>query len=103
MVNIFKKRRDYLTKEIINIGNLEYSEPEGAFYLFVKIDYYFNEKCRNSLEFCKWLLEEHGLALVPGSAFFMENYIRIFYAAFMEIIKEAVKRLKKALGECIEN
>jgi aspartate aminotransferase len=103
MVDIFKERRDYLTSEISKIKGLSYYPPEGAFYLFVKMDYYFNEKRKNSMEFCKWLLEEHGLALVPGSAFFVENYVRISYAASMEVIKEGVSRLKKALGECIEN
>jgi len=102
MVEIFKKRRDFLTKEISGIKGLSFYSPEGAFYLFVKIDYYFSEEHKDSMDFCKWLLEKHGLALVPGSAFFMENYVRISYAASMDTIKEGVLRLKKALGECIE-
>ena len=52
----------------------------------------------NSVEFCTYLLEETGLAIVPGSAFGREGYVRLSYAASMETLEKAAERLERAVS-----
>ncbi|WP_035053672.1 pyridoxal phosphate-dependent aminotransferase [Carnobacterium pleistocenium] len=87
----YHKRRDYLFEELTQLG-FEIARPNGAFYLFAKIP---QEYIQNSMEFCIELAEKDKLALIPGSAFGSagEGYVRISYAASMEKLVEAVKRL----------
>jgi aspartate/methionine/tyrosine aminotransferase len=71
--------------------------PDGAFYLFVRIDNYFSEAMPDSAAFCRWLLETTDVALVPGSAFGADDYARISIAAPNATLEEAVKRIGNAL------
>ncbi|MDD2714732.1 MAG: pyridoxal phosphate-dependent aminotransferase [Candidatus Wallbacteria bacterium] len=98
MVKTFSERRDYFTSELDKIPHLSYYKPEGAFYVFVKVDHYYNQEIRNSNELCNWLLDEFMLAVVPGESFFSEEYIRISFAASWEELEKGLVRLKKALG-----
>ena len=98
----FKKRRDYLLKELSNIKDLLVNKPSGAFYLFPDISKFlgrsFKEhKINSSEDLCQYILQEELLALVPGSAFGSPNNIRISYAASDEQLQKAVHRLKTAL------
>lgn len=88
----YRKRRDYLFEEFTQLG-FEVARPNGAFYLFAKIP---EGHLQNSMSFCIDLAEKNKLALIPGSAFGSagEGYIRISYAASMEKLEEAVKRLR---------
>ena len=91
----FIKRRDYLFKELKNLG-LEMQMPQGAFYMFPSIKK-FN---MSSEEFCEKLLKEANVAVVPGSAFGKagEGYIRISYAYGMEQLEESINRIKLFLS-----
>ncbi len=93
----YHKRRDYLFEELTQLG-FEVARPNGAFYLFAKIP---QEFIQNSMDFCIELAEKNKLALIPGSAFGSagEGYIRISYAASMEKLVEAVKRLRNYTQE----
>lgn len=92
----FRRRRDFLYKELKNIFKIEVS-PEGAFYIWANIEEYSN----NSFEFAKRLLEEAGVAVAPGVDFGKNNterYIRFAYTAKVERLKEGVERIKGFLG-----
>ena len=86
----YDRRRKYLSKALLEIG-LPCQSPEGAFYVFMKLDHYG----LSSEEFCERLLEEYNVAIVPGTAFgdCGEGYARLSYAYSLEHLKEAVKRM----------
>jgi len=88
----YDRRRKYLTKALDEIG-LPCQYPEGAFYVFMKLSHYG----LSSDEFCERLLEEHNVAIVPGTAFgdCGEGYARLSYAYSLDHLKEAVRRMDK--------
>lgn len=91
----FLKRRDFLVEEFGKINGLEFSAPEGAFYFFVSVKKLLNEKCPTSKTWCEKLLEEQGVAVVPGEAFKSPGYFRLSYAASMDDLKAGVAGIKK--------
>ena len=96
MVKTYKYRRDLITSKLDTIPNIEYIYPEGAFYVFIdlsKIKNKFNYKESFSIEFCEKFLEEYNVAVVPGIAFGIDNYIRISYACKEDYFLEALDRL----------
>jgi aspartate aminotransferase len=86
----FKKRRDVAVELFNAIDGLSVIKPDGAFYLFVNI----KEVMSDSLKFSKDLLEQTGVAVVPGSGFGSDGYIRFSFATDMESIKEGIKRIE---------
>jgi aspartate/methionine/tyrosine aminotransferase len=102
MLDEFRKRREFLYSELINIKGIKCYKPEGAFYLFPNVSHFLHRKSEvlkvdSSFDFAMHLLYEAHIAVVPGSAFGAEGYLRISYATSMENLKEAVIRLKRAL------
>ena len=87
----FEKRRDLAVAMINNIDGLSVVKPSGAFYLFVNI----KEVSNDSMEFSKGLLEEVGVAVVPGVAFGLEGYFRLSFATSEDIIKDGINRIEK--------
>jgi len=88
------KRRSYLIKELSQIKGLTFEKPSGSFYFFVSIEKLLNEKYPTSDEWCKQLLAEQKVAVVPGEAFLAPGYFRLSFAASMAELKVAVKRIK---------
>lgn len=86
----FQKRRDILVKGLEAIG-LRTPWPRGAFYAFPDVARFLDE--RGSKGFCEDLLEQQNLAVVPGSAFELEGYIRLSYATSIAQIDLALERL----------
>jgi len=72
------------------IDGLSVIKPQGAFYLFINI----KDISDNSIEFCKNLLSETGVAVVPGIGFGLEGYFRFSYATDMVTIREGVRRIE---------
>jgi len=104
MVVEFKKRRDFICKELNNINGISCLVPDGAFYVFPDISYYFgkeykNGEIENSVDFADFLLNEAKVAVVPGIEFGSDKNIRISYATSMHDIKEGIKRIKEKLEE----
>jgi aspartate/methionine/tyrosine aminotransferase len=104
MLEEFRNRREYFYYELTSIKGITCYKPEGAFYLFPNISYYLHTKSEilkveNSFDFAMHLLYEAHLAVVPGSAFGKEGYLRLSYATSMEHLHEAIFRLKKALNK----
>lgn len=85
----FKARRDEAVKLFNEIDGLSVLSPSGAFYLFVNI----KEVSNDSMQFCKELLEDQGIAVVPGVGFGSEGYFRFSFATDIESIREGIKRI----------
>jgi aspartate aminotransferase len=85
----FHKRRDLAVELFNQSDKLSVAKPDGAFYLFINIQKVTND----SMEFCKKLLEEKGIALVPGLGFGSEGYVRLSFATDEKSIKEGIKRI----------
>ncbi|NND63767.1 MAG: pyridoxal phosphate-dependent aminotransferase [Flavobacteriaceae bacterium] len=103
MVEAFKGRRKLILDLISNIPGIKANEPDGAFYVFPDVSFYFGKTLNgvtiNSAgDFALYLLEHANVATVTGEAFGDPNCIRISYAASEEDIKEAMKRIKEALA-----
>ena len=91
----FEKRKNIAVKSFNEIEGLSTINPDGAFYLFVNIQ----EVTNDSMKFCSELLEQKGVALVPGLAFGTEGYVRFSFATDLATIQEGIKRIK----EFVEN
>ena len=87
------KRRDYIIDKM-NEMNFKIIKPTGAFYIFAKIPV---KEGQDSFKFLKDFAKQKAVAMIPGVAFgkYGEGYLRISYAASMETIQEAMKRLKE--------
>jgi aspartate aminotransferase len=99
-----KERRDFMYNELTSINGIKCFKPQGAFYLFPDISSLLNRqigdlKFETSLDLAIYLLHEVHVAVVPGSAFGAEGYIRISYSTSMENLKEVIYRLKKAFAK----
>lgn len=88
MIEEFKKRRDFTIKKAKEIG-LDFVYPKGTFYLF------FKSPIKDDEVFCKKLLEEKLVALVPGSAFNAKGFVRLSFANSIEKLDEGFKRIKE--------
>ena len=86
----FKKRRDMAVELFNAVDGLSVIKPDGAFYLFVNI----KEITNDSLQFSKDLLEQTGVAVVPGVGFGSDGYIRFSFATDMQSIKEGIRRIE---------
>ena len=103
MVDEFKSRRTLILNLLSEIPGLKLNEPDGAFYVFPDVSAYFGKTMKgktinDSNDFALFLLEEANVATVTGDAFGNPSCIRISYAASVENIKEAVKRIANALA-----
>ncbi len=94
---IFEKRRNFVAEYLNDIQGVSFTLPEGAFYFFINIEKILSSSSniKTSKEFCLNMLNEAHVATVPGSAFGMENYIRLTYAKSMDELKTAMERFKK--------
>lgn len=104
MKEAFQKRRDLIVKLFKEIPHVQVNHPEGAFYLFPKIDWYFGKSdgkttIRDAKELCLWLLDEAHVALTPGGSFGAPEYFRLSYATSEDKITEACRRIKTALSK----
>ncbi len=94
MVAAFHRRRDLVVRLLREkLPDYSFLTPEGAFYLFLRVDSDYGEGISGSSEWCSRVLEEKGVALVPGSAFGDDRYVRLSYAASDKELEEAIERL----------
>ena len=91
----FEERKNIVVKSFNEIKGLSTIDPDGAFYAFVNI----KEVTNDAMKFCADLLEQKGVALVPGLAFGTEGYVRFSFATDLATIQEGIKRIK----EFVEN
>ncbi|MCF6206009.1 MAG: pyridoxal phosphate-dependent aminotransferase [Sulfurovum sp.] len=93
MRQAFEARATEAVKLFNEIDGLSVVAPEGAFYLFVNI----KDVSNDSIEFCKELLQETGVAVVPGIGFGSEGYFRFSFATDISTIREGIRRIEKFL------
>ncbi len=107
MKKAFEERRNQMIEKLDKIENISYIRPNGAFYIMVNIEQcigksYNENVINNSVEFAKELLEEKKVAVIPGAAFGLENYIRLSYATSMDNIIEGLNRIECFINELIK-
>ena len=103
MVDEFDFRRKRIIELVENIEGFKVNVPKGAFYIFPDISSFFGKRLKGTLienasDFAMYLLEEAHVATVTGDAFGCPNNIRISYAASLEEIEEAIRRIKAAVS-----
>jgi aspartate aminotransferase len=99
----FDRRRRFLVSELNAIADVSCITPTGAFYAFPNISGLFGKvdgkPVFSSSDLALFLLEDAGVALVPGDAFGDDNYIRLSYATSMENLRKGVERIRNAAGK----
>ncbi|MCI8739819.1 MAG: pyridoxal phosphate-dependent aminotransferase [Oscillibacter sp.] len=91
-VELFRRRRDYVCKRLAAMG-LEFHKPEGAFYVFPSIQKY----SADSESFCKTMLREGLVGVLPGVYFGTEGYMRLSYCYSDGDLKEGLDRIERFL------
>ncbi|MGS5020980.1 aminotransferase A [Paenibacillus sp. JJ1683] len=88
----YRKRRDYVHGRLTDMG-IPLEKPEGAFYLFPSIAHFG----LSSMDFTLKLLEEQGVAVVPGDAFssYGEGYIRLSYAYGQDVLEQGLDKIER--------
>jgi hypothetical protein len=96
MVERYRSQRDLMYSRLIRMKGLEVKKPEGAFYVFPRV-----EGLKDSFEFAKDLLLKKAVGVAPGCAFGLggEGCIRLCFAADHEVIAPALDRLEEYLAE----
>lgn len=98
MTRAFRRRRDLVTRLFdARLPDLPYVQPAGAFYLFFRIDGQFDGECKGSEAWCKRVLAETGVAVVPGSAFGDDRFARLSFATSDDLLEQAIGRLADAV------
>ena len=100
----YDRRRKLVVGKLREIPGFKVNMPDGAFYAFPDISYYFGKsdgktKINDSDDFCTWLLTEALVATVAGSGFGAPNCMRISTAAADEQLEEACERIKTAVAK----
>ena len=99
MRTAFTERRDYVTKRLAAMDGVSCPNMDGAFYAFFNVQKFLGRKLGgvqidNSEQFCLELLAQKQVAAVMGSAFGCEGYVRVSFAASLEMLKEAFDRIE---------
>ncbi len=96
MVEKFKERRKVVFKYLDEIEGIDYVKPSGAFYVFPSI----KKLNMSSEQFCDYIIEKTGVALVPGNAFgkYGEGFFRLAYSCSKEDLEEGLEKIKKLLN-----
>ncbi|MDH5546692.1 MAG: pyridoxal phosphate-dependent aminotransferase [Gammaproteobacteria bacterium] len=99
MLTAFEERHGVVLKRLNNLKGVRCIPAQGAFYLFPDFSGAIKAKgMKDDLELAEWLLEEAGVALVPGSAFGAPGYMRLSFATSLDNLNKALDRLEKALN-----
>lgn len=104
MVTAFKRRRNLILQEVKQIPHWVCNNPDGAFYLFPDVSYYFGKTFEGktmdtATDLCMYLLHNAHVSMVTGEAFGAPQCLRISYATSDEKIVEAMRRIKTALDK----
>jgi aspartate aminotransferase len=99
MIKAFKERHDYVVTALNKIDGVTCLPADGTFYVFPHVQEVIDrlDGVNDDIELAEHLLDEAGVALVPGSAFGAPGYVRISFATSMEILNDALTRLANAL------
>ena len=99
----FDERRHFVVDKLNSINGISCILPEGAFYAYPNVSGLIGKKTQNGkilnndAEIVEWLLESAEVAAVPGVAFGLEPYFRVSYATSLEVLRQAMNRIEKAV------
>lgn len=104
MVKKFEEKRNLMIDRIKSITGLSIIRPEGAFYVMINLENYLGKSINenvinNSVDFSRELLEHEKVAVIPGSAFGLDKYIRLSYATSEELILKGLDRIESFLNK----
>ena len=104
MVGKFEERRNLMIDRIKNITGLSVIRPEGSVYVMINLENYLGKSINenvinNSVDFSRELLEHEKVAVIPGSAFGLDKYIRLSYATSEELILKGLDRIESFLNK----
>jgi aspartate aminotransferase len=99
MIKAFRERHNYVVDALNRIPGVVCLPADGTFYCFPHMQTVIDrlDQVSDDIELAEYLLDKAGVALVPGSAFGAPGYVRISFATSMDILKDALARLTKAL------
>jgi len=97
MASEYEKKRNFIAKELSEIGGISFISPQGSFYVFPDISF----SGLSSLEFAKRLLDEASVAVTPGIGFgdLYDDFVRLAFTRSMSEIREALKRMSTFLSK----
>jgi aspartate aminotransferase len=100
MVVAFKERHEFVVSELNKISGVECIPADGTFYAFPSFQGVIDSRSdiNDDIELAEYLLQEAGVALVPGSAFGAPGNMRLSFATSKEILADAIERIAKALA-----
>jgi len=99
MVKTFKQRHDFVLDSLLKIEGVKCKPSHGTFYIFPSMQAVMDRMgIKTDIEFSELLIEKAGVALVPGSAFGADGYVRISFATSMENLEKSMDRLHKVLA-----
>jgi aspartate aminotransferase len=95
----FRRRRDLVVQRMGELlPGVPYVEPRGAFYIYFRVDGFFDGEVKDATTWCSKLLNEKGVALVPGAAFGDDRWVRMSFASADEVIEDALRRIASLQG-----
>ena len=98
MIATYRERRDFLIPRLNELPGVSCRPPAGAFYAFPRVAEAFREGRRGSVAWAEALLEEAGVAVVPGAAFGDDEHVRISFACSRETLDEGLARMARFLA-----
>ncbi|MCL4170487.1 UNVERIFIED_CONTAM: hypothetical protein GTU68_001498 [Idotea baltica] len=100
MRDAFKQRHDYLVEALNQLPGISCSVGNGAFYAFPDVTEVIAklDGVNNDVELSTWLLEQAGVAVVPGTPFGAPGFVRLSFATSIEVLKDAIARISHALN-----
>ncbi len=106
MVEEFDRRRHFLVREMKKIPQIEFIYPKGSFTLFLNVKSYLHKRIqgkqiKTSDSLCDYFLNEHSVAMVPGTGFGAPEWMRISYACSMADLEKGAERLHRGFGELL--
>lgn len=94
MVAVFRARRDRVVERFRSeVPGVEYVEPHGAFYFFFRVDGIVPGEPVGGMSFCEGLMQQEGVALVPGGAFGDDRWVRLSYSVSDQDLDNALDRI----------
>jgi len=106
MVEEFDRRRHFLVREMKKIPHIEFIYPKGSFTLFLNVKSYLHrhiqgKQIKTSDSLCDYFLNEHSVAMVPGTGFGAPEWMRISYACSMADLEKGAERLHRGFSELL--
>ncbi len=102
MYDAYCERRAWLVGALNSIEGICCTDPDGAFYVFPDISAYFGKAgITDSQSFANFLLDDARVAVVPGAAFGLSNFVRLSYATSMDRLKEGIRRIEASVAKLV--